>query len=430
MISTKKQTRKTDLVKKIQTKELPILTENNNHLKRSTIKEPVYKIKIGKCNVTILGTAHVSQNSIDEVISIIKKTKPDTVGVELCDARLAAIRDDAYWKKLDIFKVFKERKMYLLLSSLILSSFQKKMGHGKIRPGDEMRAAIANGEANGARIAVIDRDIQTTLKRAWSDVGFMSRMYLFSALITSLFVKEEVTPEKIEEMKSEDVLKDLFSGLPPRYNNIKRVIIDERDEYLAQKIRKEAINSKKLFAVVGAGHLQGIMKHIQDHSDIAHLDEIPVKTVLQKLSFFIFPALILLLFSAVFFLTGKENMTSLLINWVVVKSSLAALGALIALAHPFSILLAALAAPIGNFNPVLKPGWIAALSESWLRKPLVEDFEKISEDTEHFTGFWKNRVIRIFMVFILPQVGSSIGTLVVSWHGVGAVIKGISGFFS
>lgn len=280
-----------------------------------------------------------------------------------------------------------------------------------------MRKAIHEADRTKARLITVDREIQITLKRAWGNVGFFSKMYLLSALITSLLVKEDVSEEKIEEMKSDDALKDLFSQLPKRYGHIKKVIIDERDEYLAEKIRNAASKSKKLLAVVGAGHLEGILKHIEEPKDITHLDVIPVKTMFQQVSGYVFPLLILGLLSFTFYTGGKDKALEFALNWVLVKGSLAALGALIALAHPISIILAFVIAPLGNFNPILKPGWVAALSESYFRKPIVEDFENIAHDSESFTGYWKNRVIRIFLVFMLPQFGSSIGTFIVTYKG-------------
>ena len=349
---------------------------------------------------------------------IIGTEKPDTVCVELCKSRMTSIQDAEHWKKLDIFKVFKERKMYLLLASLILSSFQKKLGKGEIKPGDELKAAIDEGNKIGAKVVPVDREIQITLKRSWGNVGFFSKMYLLSALITSLLVKEEVSPEKIEELKSDDALKDLFSQLPPRYNSIKEVIIDERDKYLAENIRRQAKDSKKIFAVVGAGHLEGIMKHILEDQTIDHLDEIPKSGIWGKLQIAILPLFILALMGATFYFSGFEAGTELIKEWIIFKGTLAALGALIALAHPLSIILAFIAAPIGNFNPIIKPGWLAALTEIWMKKPLVEDFEHIADDSEHFTGFWKNRVLKIFLVLLLPQIGSSIGTFLVTWKGI------------
>ena len=177
-------------------------------------KEPVEVLRIYDCKVILLGTAHVSKKSVDAVKTLIEKEKPDTVCVELCKSRMKSISDPERWKKLDIFKVFKERKMYLLLSSLILSSFQKKLGLKDVKPGDEMRAAINEGSKIKANIIGVDRDISTTLKRAWWNVSFFSKFYLFSVLITSLFVKEEVDSEKIEEMKSRDILDNLFEQLP------------------------------------------------------------------------------------------------------------------------------------------------------------------------------------------------------------------------
>jgi pheromone shutdown-related protein TraB len=387
-------------------------------------KEPIRRTRLGDCDVVILGTAHISQASVESVEALIAQEKPDTVCVELCNSRMRSIKDPEYWKKLDIFTVFKERKMYLLLSSLILSSFQKKLGFGKMKPGDEMRKAIEISERDNLKLIPVDREIQTTLKRAWGNVGFFSKSYLISALAASLLVKEEVTEEKIEAMKTDDALKEIFSQLPGRFDQVKRIIIDERDEYLAEKIRRSALDgSKKLVAVVGAGHLEGIMKHIAESRDLVPLELLPVSTWKDKLSILILPGLLVGMAALTFYTSGMQATMELVTSWFIVKSSLSALGAIIALAHPLSILLAALAAPFGNFNPIIKPGWLAALSESYLRKPLVEDFEKIAEDSEHFAGYWKNRVIRIFLVLLLPQIGSSIGTFIVTKTAVESLIK-------
>jgi pheromone shutdown-related protein TraB len=293
-----------------------------------------------------------------------------------------------------------------------------------MKPGDEMRKAIEISERDNLKLIPVDREIQTTLKRAWGNVGFFSKSYLISALAASLLVKEEVTEEKIEAMKTDDALKEIFSQLPGRFDQVKRIIIDERDEYLSEKIRRSALDgSKKLVAVVGAGHLEGIMKYITEPRDLVPLELLPVSNWKDKLSIFILPGLLVAMAALTFYTSGIQATMELVTSWFIVKSSLSALGAIIALAHPLSILLAALAAPFGNFNPIIKPGWLAALSESYLRKPLVEDFEKIAEDSEHFAGYWKNRVIRIFLVLLLPQVGSSIGTFIVTKTAVESLIK-------
>ncbi|TGN19665.1 TraB/GumN family protein [Leptospira idonii] len=384
------------------------------------VTEEPYRLEyVGKTEVHILGTAHVSEISVKAVEDLIDAVHPDTVCIELCESRMKSVEDPDYMKKLDIFKVFKERKMWLLLSSLILSSFQKKMGHGSVRPGDEMRKAIQLGRKSDSRIVPVDREIQTTLKRAWGNVSFFSKMYLFSALITSLFVKEDVSSEKIEEMKSEDILKDLFSQIPKKYESIKHVIIDERDQYLAEKIRRAASDpkAKKVVAVVGAGHLQGIINHIQHEHDLAVLDEVPKRKWQDTVSLIAYPLFFAGLFASITWSQGRDAGTEFLYQLVLIKAGLAALGALIAFAHPLSILLAAVVAPIGTFIPILKAGWVAGLSESYLRKPYVEDFENIATDTETFSGFWKNRVIHIFLVFLLPQLGSSFGSIIVAWKG-------------
>jgi pheromone shutdown-related protein TraB len=391
---------------------------------RFQTEEPYHLEYIGKTEVHILGTAHISELSVHAVSELIDFVKPDTVCVELCDSRLKSVEDPDYLKKLDIFKVFKERKMWLLLSSLILSSFQKKMGQNKVKPGDEMRKAIEIARHKKLSIIPIDREIQTTLRRSWGNVGFFSKMYLFSALLTSLFVKEDVSSEKIEEMKSEDILKDLFSQIPGRYATIKNVIIDERDVYLAEKIRRSAVapKAKKIVAIVGAGHLQGILSHIQHTHDLAPLEAIPEKKWTDLFQLAAYPVFFGALIAYTTYSQGTGAGASLLSKLVIIKGGLAALGAIIALGHPLSVFLAFLTAPIGTFIPIFKAGWVAALSESYLRKPVVEDFERIAVDSESFAGFWKNRVIRIFLIFFLPQFGSTIGTFIVAWKGISNIL--------
>ncbi|WP_411821435.1 TraB/GumN family protein [Leptospira sp. 'Mane'] len=394
--------------------------------KTKTTRKPTFKTSepyqlehLGKTEVHILGTAHVSEVSVKTVENLIAKVKPDSICVELCESRMKSVEDPDYLKKLDIFKVFKERKMWLLMSSLILSSFQKKMG-GDVKPGDEMRKAIELGRKTDITVTPVDREIQTTLKRSWGNVSFFSKMYLLSALITSLFVREEVTTEKIEEMKGDDILKDLFSQIPKRYESVKHVIIDERDIYLAEKIRRAATvpGVKKVVAVVGAGHLQGILNHIHKVNDLAPLEEVPKRKWQDVFSLIAYPVFFGVLIAYTTWSQGAGAGADLVWQLVLVKGGLAALGAIIALAHPISIFLAFVTAPIGTFVPIFKAGWVAALAESYLRKPLVEDFEKIATDSESFAGFWRNRVIRIFLVFFLPQIGSTVGTFIVAWKGL------------
>ncbi|MCW7473206.1 Pheromone shutdown protein [Leptospira levettii] len=383
-------------------------------------KEPYLFKNIDKTEVHILGTAHISKQSVEEVEKLIQSIKPDVICVELCESRMKSVEDPDYLKKLDIFKVFKERKMWLLLSSLILSSFQKKMGNQDIKPGDEMRKAITLGRSLKKPVLPVDREIQTTLKRSWGNVGFFSKMYLFSALLASLLVREDVSDEKIEEMKSDDILKDLFSQIPKKYESIKNVIIDERDVYLAEKIRVSTLDKKvkKVVAVVGAGHLAGIERNIDLQNDLSVLDEVPKRKLWDSLSLIIYPVFFAGLIGYTTWSQGGEAGLDLFSKLIYIKGGLAALGALIAWAHPISILLAFITAPIGTFVPIFKAGWVSALSESYLRKPLVEDFERIAEDSESFQGFWKNRVLHIFLVFFLPQFGSTIGTFIVAGKGL------------
>ncbi|MDH5656563.1 MAG: TraB domain-containing protein, partial [Spirochaetia bacterium] len=228
---------------------------------------PLSKLKLNGSDVWILGTAHVSPESVQDVKDIYKTLKPDVVCVELCASRYDAMRDPDRWRKLDLTRVIKEKKLGLLASSLILSSFQKKIGKTTgVQPGQEMLTACDLAEKDSKELVLADRDVRTTLLRAWRQVGFFSKMWLSSALFSSLLVREEIPPEEIERMKKEDVLSDLFSALPSRYRFVKEIIVDERDQFLAGKIKESVLsltgkNKKKkakVFAVVGAGHLAGI----------------------------------------------------------------------------------------------------------------------------------------------------------------------------
>lgn len=379
-------------------------------------EEPHIDQIIQGTHVIVLGTAHISQKSTDEVQRLIKDWKPDVVGVELCETRKKNIMGDDHWKKLDLFQVIKNKKGYLLLSSLILSSFQKRIGGTK--PGEEFRMAISTSESQGIPVHPIDRDVQTTLKRAWNKLGFFQKSLLFSQLIGSLFVKEKISEETIESMKKEDVLKGLFDELPGNYAPIIEVIIDERDQFMAQKIRESSKNTKKALHIVGAGHLKGIEKYLTEEREISTLETIPTVTIWSKMSSFVFPVIIISIFAFLFYKGGQETGIEFLYNWIIIKAFFGGLGALIAWAHPLGIIASAIVSPIGNFNPVLKPGWIAALIEAYFRKPLVEDFEKLAEDTNSMKGIWKNRVTRVFLVLMLPQIGSSIGTFVATYIGM------------
>lgn len=371
----------------------------------------VHHLHTGDKEVLLLGTAHVSKESADLVESVIKEEKPDTVCVELCESRFQSIRQKDKWKEMDIIKVIKEKKAFLLLSNLLLASFQKRIASKlDIKPGEEMIRAIENGEAIDAKIELADRDIRVTLSRCWRIMGLWEKLKLMFQLLLSLGEVEEITEEDIEKLKQEDMLQTILSEVEKTHPALRNILIDERDKYLAHKIKSSP--GKKIVAVVGAGHVPGIKKYWDSDYDIAELEKIPPKGISSTLIKWLLPAAILGLFIYGFFRGGSDAGTNMIMFWILANSIMAGIGAIIALAHPFTILSAILAAPLTSLNPMIAAGWVSGLVEAFSRKPKVKDFESLTDDITSVKGFWRNKVTRILLVVVFTNIGSSVGTFV------------------
>jgi pheromone shutdown-related protein TraB len=361
--------------------------------------------------VILVGTAHVSKESVQLVSDIIETEKPDTVCVELCDARYQSIRQKDKWLDTDIIKVIKEKKSFLLLSNLLLASFQKRIADKfDIVPGAEMIKAIDAGEAVGADIHLADRNIRITLAKTWRAMGLWGKIKLLFQLVLSMGEIGDISEEDIEKMKQEDVLETLLADVGKSLPVLKDILIDERDQYLTHKIRTAP--GKKIVAVVGAGHVPGIKKYWEAKIDVERLDQIPPKGKLSGILKWIIPLGILLLFVLGFYYGGTHAGTNMITWWVMANGILAGLGAVIALAHPFTIMSSILAAPLTSLNPMIAAGWVSGLVEAFLRKPKVRDFENLPNDIISIRGFWKNKITRILLVVVFTNLGSSIGTFV------------------
>lgn len=361
--------------------------------------------------IVLIGTAHVSKESADLVDQVIEEEKPDTVCVELCESRYKSITQKNRWQNTDLFKVIKEKKAFLLLLNLMLAYFQKKIGQKfGIKPGEEMIRAIRAAEASGAHIHLADRDVRITLSRTWRLMGLWTKMKLLAQFITSSGELEEISEEDIEEMKKKDVLEMVLSEIGKSMPEIRLVLIDERDRYLAHKIRTAP--GKKIVAVVGAGHVPGIKRYWQEPIDMDLLDQIPPRGKLLGLLKWGIPVLIVGLIILGFFTAGAAAGTDMIKLWILANAVLAGLGAAIALAHPLTILSAIVAAPLTSLNPMIAAGWVSGLVETFLGKPKVRDFENLPEDISSLKGFWKNKITRILLVVVFTNIGSSLGTFV------------------
>lgn len=401
---------------------------------------PLASLKVDGAEIKLLGTAHVSKQSVLDVENAFSEFKPDAVCVELCDSRHDNIQDPDRWKNLDLTKVIREGKLGLLVSSLILSSFQKKIGETTgSPPGAEMIRATQLAKKNKKELIMADRDIRTTLSRAWRPIGFFSKTWLASQLAASLLVREEVNEEEIEKMKQEDVLSDLFKSLPKRYSSIKSVLIDERDEYMAQKIKDSILLLKKkkkakpkILAVVGAGHLEGIQKHLSSKKsiDLKNLEIVPPKSWLPTILTFGVFVLIGVLMGVMIFTGRGDAAASLGVTYLLSRSIGAGLGAILAAAHPLTIVAAIILAPVVPFIPGSRLWMLVGPIELWVRKPRVEDFETIAMETETFKGLlyglYNNRVLKLIWIVLLIQVGLFIGN---ANFGIVFVIEVIARFF-
>lgn len=368
-------------------------------------------LKFNEKEFILVGTAHVSKESARQVKSVIEEEAPDTVCVELCPSRFQAIQQKDRWQNTDVIKVIKEKKSFLLLSNLLLASFQKRIAKQfDVKPGEEMITAINTAESTGAQIHLADRDIRTTLSKTWRVMGLWSKIKLVFQLTLSLGQLDEIKEEDIEKMKQQDVLETLLAEVGKSLPALKSILIDERDQYLAEKIRTAPGN--KIVAVVGAGHIPGIQKYWDSDIDTRELEQLPPKGKAIGILKWLIPVAIVGLFMAGFFYGGKEAGTDMIVWWILANGILAGVGAIIALAHPATIISSIVAAPLTSLNPMIAAGWVAGLVEAFSRKPKVKDLERLPEDILSVRGFWKNNVTRILLVVVFTNLGSSLGTFI------------------
>jgi len=380
------------------------MTTNDN-------SKTVHHLEYDDKQVILVGTAHVSRESAQQVRQVIQEENPDTVCVELCQSRYQSIRQKERWQETDIIKIIREKKSFLLLSNLLLASFQKRIAKKlDIKPGQEMITAIETADEMDAEIHLADRDIRTTLSRTWRAMGLWSKIKLLFQLMLSLGEVEEIKEEDIEKMKNEDVLETLLAEVGKSLPVLKDILIDERDQYLAKKIRTAP--GQKIVAVVGAGHVPGIKKYWNKDIDIRALEQLPPKSHTAGVLKWLIPGAILAMFIAGFFYGGAKAGQDMIVWWIAANGILAGIGAIIALAHPLTVVTSMLAAPLTSLNPMIAAGWVAGLVEAFSRKPKVMDLEKLPEDILSVRGFWRNKVTRILLVVVFTNLGSSIGTFV------------------
>ncbi len=371
----------------------------------------VHRLTLDSREIILIGTAHISRESADLVDRVITEEKPDVVCVELCKARFEAIQQKDKWQEMDIVKVIRENRTALLLSQLLMMSLQKKIAERfNINPGEDMLRAISRAEESGAEVVLADREIRVTLLRTWRMMGLWTKMKFLSDMILSLFIGEDIAEENIEELKQHDVLDLALKSIGEKLPELKTTLIDERDQFLACSIRNS--QGRKIIAVVGAGHIPGIMENIGKAIDIDEINTIPPRSFWARFFGWGFSAAIMSLFVAGFFYSGGRTSIHMMLSWSVITAICATIGAMMLLAHPFTILASALSAPIATLHPLIATGWVAGLTEATFRKPQVRDFLDLKDDITTVKGFFRNRITRIFILVVVVNLTTSIGTFV------------------
>jgi pheromone shutdown-related protein TraB len=381
--------------------------------------EPRIDVQLAGSAITLLGTAHVSRASAEKVEELLATGDYDAVAVELCPSRLNALIDPDAMARMDLFAVIRSGRVYMVVASLALSAYQQRLADQfGIEPGAEQRVAIRLARERHLPVLLVDREIGVTLRRVAANLPWWKRLGLFSGLLASMLTRSSVDEGEIDRLKEGDVLETTFAEFAEDRQDLFVPLIEERDRYIAARLREEVVREghENILAVLGAGHLKGVVRYLGETErnpgeEIAELERVPAPTRWPKLIPWLIVALILAGF-AYGFVRSPQLGWGLVLDWVLINGSLSALGALVAAAHPLTVAAAFVAAPLTSLNPAVGAGMVTGAIELYLRKPSVGDFGRLRHDTAEIRGWWRNRVSRVLLVFLLSTLGSAIGTYV------------------
>lgn len=372
----------------------------------------------------MVGTAHISRESVEKVRETIEREQPDVVCIELDERRFEALKKPQRFEALDLKEIIRSQQLATLMMNLLLSAYQRNLGlQLGVMPGSELMEAATVAEANGIPIALVDRDVRLTLRRAWKALGFWKKLMLLSSILGGMFEKQELSEEDLRELRKEDVLSRLMQELGAAFPGAKKALIDERDAYLAEKIRRS--EGQRAVAVVGAGHVEGMLEALRTGTrpDLAKLEEVPPGSGAWKWVGWGIPAVILGSIVFIGLRQGAQAAGENLLFWVLANGIPASLGAIVALGHPLTILSAFVSAPITSLTPVIGAGYVTAFVQSYFKPPLVKELGGVMDDLGSAGGWWRNRLLRIFLVFALTTLGSILGT----WVGGAEIVSNLFG---
>ncbi|WP_303723090.1 TraB/GumN family protein [Malonomonas rubra] len=372
-------------------------------------------IQIDDKEIILIGTAHISQESVNTVVATIDTILPDCVCVELDHQRYQALLNQKGWESLDLKEVIKKKQLPFLLANLALSSYQKRMGlQTGVKPGAELAAAAQAAEEHGMKVELVDRNIRTTLLRVWRKTGLWNKMKVMAALFGSLFEKQELDEAELAKLRESDTLSSMLEEMGKLLPSVKQILVDERDVHMAYYIRNAP--GEKVLAVVGAAHLPGIIRHLQGEEiapeTISEITTIPPKTAFSKAVPWLLPSIVIALFVGGFFFGNRDQLADAATAWVLANGVLSAIGTLLAWGHPATIITAFVAAPLTSLNPTIGAGFVTGLVQALVAPPTVRDMEHVGDDLVTVKGWWHNRLARVLLVFLFSSIGSAIGTFV------------------
>lgn len=375
------------------------------------IEQDLTRLEIDGREIILVGTAHISQASVDAVERVIDHESPDAVCVELDRKRFESLRSDTQWEDLDLIEIIKDGKLTFLLARLALTAFQKRMGANTgVTPGAEMAAAADAAEAMGVPVELVDRDVQITLLRAWRLTPWWRRAEVALMLFASLFQGGDISEDDLSELRESGTIDSILEELGDVFPEVKGVLVDERDLFMAHHIR--AVEGDKIVAILGAAHKSGVAEWLQRPTTSAQIDEV---THVPERSWFsrIFPWLIPLIVLGVFGYFGAtaewKSLETAAVAWVLANGVLSALGAIAAYGHPLTVASAFLASPITSLNPSIGAGYVTAFVQTFVASPKVRDLHSIGDDLVDWKGWWRNRLSRVLLVFVFSSIGSSLG---------------------
>lgn len=374
----------------------------------------IYRIKTADDReIILIGTAHISQASKELVRETIENEHPDTVCIELDEGRLQSIRDPERWKKTDLKEVIKKKQLATLIANLVLGSYQKRMGDQTgVKPGSELKEAADIASSKDIPIVLADRDIKITLKRTWACTPWYRKLSLLGGLFGSIFDKTEISEEDLAKIKEQDALNSMMQEFGKTYPEVKQVLIDERDQFLAGRIKNA--EGKKIVAVVGAGHVKGIASIISENKELPSeesITKIPKGSCIWKIIGWAIPAAIIASIIFVGYEAGVEKAGQLSLQWAMLTGGGAMLGAIIAGGHPLTVLVALVAAPFTGLTPLIGVGFFTALTQVYMRPPRVSEMETLADDIWQVKHWWKNRVTRVMLCFLCPGIPAIVGKI-------------------